>query len=107
MAKHDQTSLLIIECGILFLPVKAIVESLLSLWSFASQGSFGMKMWNSLPILQFISKRDLYLAVAMIKELLHIQTSKELFDSAVENILAISVGTLWFEVLDEAPGDLV
>lgn len=48
-----------------------------------------MKMWNSLPILQFISKRDLYLAMAVIEELLQIWTFKESFDSAVENILVI------------------
>lgn len=52
-------------------------------------------MWNSLPILQFISKRDLYLATAVIKEeLLQIWTFKESLDSAVETILVIEVGSL-------------
>lgn len=43
----------------------------------------------------------------MKEEFLQIWTFKESFDSAVENILVIEVGALWFEALDETPGDLV
>lgn len=65
----------------------------MSVWSFASPREFWDKDVEftsySEFILQLIVKRDLYLAVTMIKELLQIRTFKESFNSAVENILVI------------------